>query len=299
MRTTLSSDLSLSKIVAGFMNTGDWKLSDQALLSFIKENIALGITTMDHADIYGGYSCEALFGNALKIDVSIRQQMEIITKCGIALVTKNRPLHSIKHYNTSKEHLIWSVENSLKNLHTDYIDLLLIHRPDPLMMYEEIAEAFDELNKSGKVRNFGVSNFTPTQFNALQSFIDQPLVTNQIEISAGCIDAFQDGNIDFLQEKRVKPMAWSPLAGGQVFGASTAVQFRALKAVLTTLAAKYSIGIDGVMLAWLFNHPAGIIPVLGTGKITRIQAAKEALDVQLDRQEWFEIYTATLGGNVA
>ena len=277
------------------MNASDWGLSAKKMLDHIMSIIDLGITTFDHADIYGGYTCESLFGNALKQKSSIRNQIQIISKCGIQLVSENRPKTYVKHYNTTYDHIVSSVENSLKNLHTDYLDVLLIHRPDPIMKYEEIAEAFYQLSKEGKVRYFGVSNFSPQQFRTLQSHLDLSLATNQIEISLECLDAFQNGTLDFLTEQRVPPMAWSPLAGGRIFQPEDERSFRIQSKLQQLISQGIAKSMDQLLLAWLLHHPSGIIPVIGTGKPERIKSAMEAYKIDLSIQQWFDLWSASTG----
>ncbi|MBV6647049.1 MAG: aldo/keto reductase [Cyclobacteriaceae bacterium] len=297
-KIAFAQDLSLSQIVYGWMNTNQWELSNKGLLERIQYCLDLGITTMDHADIYGSYTCESLFGDAIALDPSVRDQMEIITKCGIALISDNRPDHNLKHYNTSYEHIIQSVETSLKNLRTDRIDLLLIHRPDPYNDPSETARAFDQLKKDGKALHFGVSNFSVQDFKTLQSYLDYPLVTNQLEISITCLDAFDSGNVAFAQEKRMKLMAWSPLAGGSIF-TSTDDQSTRLRALLRKIGEETGTQeMDKLMLAWLLGHPSGIVPVIGTGNPQRIINASEATEVKLSRQQWFDIWSTSRGHRV-
>ena len=211
----LTNELQVSPLIHGHWRAAEWQMSQKELLRFIEEVMALGITTFDHADIYGDYECEKLFGDALAFNKGLRKNMQIITKCGIKLASKKFPQRQISHYDYSMDHIISSVNNSLKNFKTDYIDLLLLHRPSPFFDPQEIAKAFSLLKQSGKVLHFGVSNFTPQQYTMLQSYLDVPLVTNQVEISPYCLEHFDNGNMDFFLEKRIKPLAWSPLAGGK------------------------------------------------------------------------------------
>jgi predicted oxidoreductase len=291
--------LHLSHIVFGVMNWGIWghNLSDKAMLKLINQSIELGVTSFDHADIYGHYTTEATFGNALKRESSLRNKIEIITKCGIKLVTPNRPSHKIKSYDTSKAHIIQSVENSLRNFHTDYIDLLLIHRPSPIMDYAEIAEAFWELKQAGKVRFFGVSNFKATQFEVMNEYF--PLVTNQVEASLLNPKTFFDRTLDRCMASRAVPMAWSPLGGGKIFTDLENKKVKRIRKVAAELGEKYNAKIDQILLAWLTKHPAHIRPVIGTGRIERLQSAVEAIDIKLTREEWFELLEASRGGEVA
>lgn len=291
--------LHLSRIVFGVMNWGVWghNLSAKAMSKLINESIELGVTSFDHADIYGHYTTEATFGDAIKKKSSLRQQMEIVTKCGIKLVTKNRPSHKIKSYDCSKAHILQSVDNSLRNLHTDYIDLLLIHRPSPLMDYAEIADAFWELKKAGKVRFFGVSNFKATQFEVMNNYF--PLVTNQVEASLLNPKTFFDRTFDRCMETRAVPMAWSPLGGGRVFTQLENKQVQRVRKVAIELGEKYNAGIDQILLAWLMKHPSQVRPVVGTARIERMEAAVNAIDINLTQEEWFELLEASRGVEVA
>ena len=211
----------------------------------------------------------------------LRKQMQLVTKCGIKFRSEKRPSTRVKHYDTSVEHIIWSAENSLSTLGADVLDLLLIHRPDPLLNPEEVAEAFTTLRKNGKVKHFGVSNFTPSQFRMLQSYLPFPLVTNQIEISFNRIDPLFNGELDTLMELRVAPMAWSPLGGGKSISVDEREVFQ--------LASKYNASYSELALAWLMKHPAGILPIIGTTKPERIEEAARSMKVNLDRQDWFEM----------
>ncbi len=290
-----------SRLVWGVMNWGVWgsQFNTQAMLSLIEQALELGLTTFDHADIYGHYTTEAEFGAALKLSPALRPQLQLVSKCGIHLVTPNRPENVLKSYDTSKGHIIASAERSLKNLHTDYLDLLLIHRPSPLMNPDEVAEAFQQLKKAGKVRYFGVSNFTPSQFLMLQSRTE--LVTNQIEASLFHLDSMFDGTLDQAIQHQSRPVAWGPLGSGQVFGKTVDPQhlkvIEAAKKISQAHGAVWSL--DQILLAWLLQHPAGILPVLGTTKIERIQAANQALDLTLDQREWFALLEAARGHEVA
>jgi predicted oxidoreductase len=297
-RIQMTEDLSFSRIIHGLWRLADWNQSKEETLSLIQHNIENGITTFDHADIYGSYMCEALFGEALALQPSLREKMEIVTKCGIVLPSDNRPEHKTHHYNTSKKHILTSVENSLQNLKTDYIDLLLIHRPDPYMNGEEVAEAFTQLQEEGKVRHFGVSNFKAHQWNMLQSYLPFPLITNQIELSAYHLENFEDGTLNLCQEKRVAPMAWSPLAGGAIFKGEDEKAIRlqhTLKKIQEETGAK---GMDEVLYAWLLNHPANIMPIVGSGKKERIQHAINSLSISLNHDQWFEILQTSMGHDV-
>lgn len=297
-RVHLTNDLTFSRIIHGLWRLADWNMSPQELLTFIETCLEMGITTFDHADIYGGYTCESLFGDALALNPSLREKIELVTKCGIKLVHPNRPDHKIKSYDTSKEHIVASVDRSLQNLRTDRIDLLLIHRPDPLLNPEEVAEAFELVHSQGKVRHFGVSNFSPIQFDLLQSYLSLPLVTNQIELSVTNYTNFQNGTVDHCMTRRIKPMAWSPLGGGDIFQSMEDKHVR-LRATLADIANEVgATSIDQLMYAWLLTHPAQILPVVGSGKLERVKVAVDSCQSQLSRQQWFEIRKAALGKDV-
>ncbi|WP_456271972.1 aldo/keto reductase [Bacillus sp. AK031] len=297
-RIHLAEDLTFSRFVHGLWRLSDWQQSKEETLRLIEEVMETGITTFDHADIYGSYTCEELFGNALSLKPSLRKKMEIVTKCGIVLPSKNRPQHKTHHYNTSKEHIMKSVENSLKNLGTDYIDVLLIHRPDPFMDPEQTAEAFNQLHKEGKIRYFGVSNFKDHQFSMLQSYLDFPLVTNQIELSPYELENFEDGTLNHALQNRIPPMAWSPLAGGKIFASEDEKSVRLLNTLEKIKEETNAGGIDQIIFAWLLNHPARILPIIGSGRIERIQTAVASLDIKLDHDQWFEILQSSMGHDV-
>ena len=294
----LRDDLEFSRIVQGYWRLMDWNISDDELVKLIEEAYDLGITTVDHADIYGNFCCEEKFGNALKLNKGLREKLQIVTKCGIKFPSENRPENKSHCYDTSKEHIIKSAERSLKNFNTGYLDVLLIHRVDALLNPEEVAEAFTKLKREGKVRYFGVSNFLPAQFKMLNSYLEDSLVTNQVEISPLCLDSFENGTLDLMLEKRVKPMAWSPLAGGRLFKANDEKSLRVQK-VLNKIKDEVSAkGIDEVVYAWLLMHPSNIIPIVGSGKIDRIKAAIRATEINLSRDQWFEIYVASRGVDI-
>ncbi|QLR42954.1 aldo/keto reductase family oxidoreductase [Enterobacter sp. RHBSTW-00994] len=283
-----------SRFVMGYWRLMDWNMSPLQLASFIEEHLDLGITTVDHADIYGGYLCEAAFGEALKLVPALRNRMEIVTKCGIATTAK--PEHALGHYITTRDHIVQSAEQSLANLATDHIDLLLIHRPDPLMDADEVAEAFLNLHQSGKVRHFGVSNFTPAQFTLLQSRLPFTLATNQVEISPVHQPLLLDGTLDQLQQLRIRPMAWSCLGGGRLFNDEA---FQPLRDELTTIARELNAeSIEQVVYAWIMRLPSKPLPIIGSGKIERVRAAIAAEELQMTRQQWFRIRKAALGYDV-
>ncbi|CAG9621724.1 aldo/keto reductase [Sutcliffiella rhizosphaerae] len=297
-RVQLANELSFSRIVHGMWRLDKWQYDKEKALEFIESCMDIGITTFDHADIYGNYSVEELFGQSLALKPSIRQKIELVTKCGIKLISKNRPEHKIKYYDTSKEHIVLSVENSLKNFQTDYLDVLLIHRPDPMMNPSEVAEAFYKLKKEGKVRAFGVSNFLPSQFKLLNAYLDDPLVTNQIEISATYLDHFGNGTIEQCQYEKIAPMAWSPLGGGAILTSDEEKMIRVRKVLNKIKDEIGAVSIDQVLYTWLLTHPSKIMPIVGSGKMERVIAAVKSLELTMTRQQWFEIFEASRGREV-
>lgn len=276
-----------SRIIAGAWR---WhNVSPEIVERLINTSLEVGITTFDHADIYGDHGNEEIFGRVLKANPSLRSKMQLVTKCGIKFPSTKRPATWVKHYDTSKEHIIWSAENSLKMLGTDHVEMLLIHRPDPLTDPNEVAEAFTRLKNDGKVSYFGVSNFTPSQFRMLQKHLPMPLMTNQIEISLSRIDPLFNGDLDILMEHEVSPMAWSPLGGGKLMGEDRNFFAKA---------AKYNVSYNQLSLAWLLRHPSNIFPVIGTTKPERVIECSKAIDIKLDRQDWFDMLKWVMGKEV-
>ncbi|ENZ03289.1 hypothetical protein HMPREF1092_00475 [Clostridium thermobutyricum] len=295
-RIKLTDDLSFSRIIQGFWRLSNWGQTPSETLKFMNNCIELGITTFDTADIY---MSETYQREAMKLDKTIRNKIEIVTKCGI-----KPPIEGLfkdvktPHYNSTKDHIINSVDNSLIRLGVDNIDVVLIHRPDYLMDPSEVAEAFNEIKKAGKVREFGVSNFTPSQFNLLASYYDGKLVTNQIEISPLTVSAFEDGSIDNAMINHSSLMAWSPLAGGKLFKDDCEQAMR-VRASLNELKEKYSVSsIDQIAYSWLLKHPAKIMPIVGTSKISRVKQATSSLNINLSHEDWYYILESSLGRSV-
>lgn len=294
-KINLTNNFGLSRIVHGQMRMGDWKMSGQELSVLMEELVELGVTSFDHADIYGNYSCEAMLGEVLNLNKGLRNKIEIITKCGIMLVSDKFPERKIKHYDYSYEHIVTSVNKSLKNLRTDHIDLLLLHRPAPFFDPEAATEAFSVLKREGKVLHFGVSNFTPGQYEMLNKFTEEKLVTNQVEISPYCLEHFENGNIDFFLKENIKPMAWSPLAGGKLLNPYDEKGPRVLRALIQVSEELNITPVDKVIFAWLLKHPVTMMPVVGSGRIERIKYAVDALKIDMTLEQWYKIYIAALG----
>ncbi|MCW3087512.1 MAG: Oxidoreductase YdhF [Sediminibacterium sp.] len=280
------------------MRWGKWgaEFSTAAYREMIEACLENEISCFDHADIYGDYTTEAEFGEALKENPSLRGQMKLISKCGIQMMGPGRPQHSIKSYNTSRNHIIASVETSLRNFATDHLDVLLIHRPDPLLDPAEVAEAVAHLKQQGKILSFGVSNFLPHQVDVLvkHTAIDY----NQVEISVIQLEAFSNGVLENCLQHSIIPMAWAPLGGG-VFTDESHPHFRSIVAVASELAEKYHTGLNEILLAWLHTHPSGILSVIGTTKIERLLQAKIAAALRLEREDWFKLLQASTGEDVA
>jgi predicted oxidoreductase len=286
----------LSRVVAGMWRMGEWGMSVEQRVALIERCLEMGVTSFDHADIYGGYGVEGLFGEALRAQPALRERMELVSKCGIKLLSTKRPQHTIQHYDTSAAHIIGSVEESLRQLNTDRLDLLLIHRPDPLMDFDDIAEAFSRLRKTGKVLHFGVSNFSRHQFESLNRRIE--LATNQVEFSPLHTAPMFDETFDGLQDLRVAPMVWSPLAGGRLFTATEA-NAENLRLVIKEVADRMNVPFASVVFAWIMQLPSRPIPLTGTGRVEAIAVAVTGVGITLAREDWFRILRAARGHEVA
>ncbi|NYE64049.1 putative oxidoreductase [Duganella sp. 1224] len=293
---TYQGGLTLSRIVAGMWRMNEWNLTPQQRVEWIEQALAMGVTSFDHADIYGGYGVEATFGEALALRPSLRDQMQIVTKCGIKLLSAAHPEHTIQHYDTSASHIIASAENSLRQLRTDHVDLLLIHRPDPLMHFDEIAGAFERLRQDGKVKHFGVSNFSRHQFESLNRRI--ALATNQVEFSPLHVAPMFDETFDGLQDLGVAPMIWSPLGGGRLFSSDDAAGVR-VRAAIQKVADELQRPFGSVVFAWIMQLPSRPVPLTGSGRLAAVREAVEATHFSLSRSQWFEILRAARGHEVA
>ena len=295
-RVALSADIELSRIIYGMWRLADDEnLSPEHVIAKIEANLAQGITSMDQADIYGDYASEALLGKALKLAPHLKDKLEIISKCDIALLSDKYPDRRVKHYDTSRDYIFAQVESSLSLMGIEALDVLLLHRPDPLMDHIETGRALDDLVAQGKIKSVGVSNFKPWDISLLQSQMDTMILTNQIEISLLANDAFTNGDLAFAQEHGIAPMAWSPLAGGQLFSSDNA----ALTTAMRIMAEAHECSISQLAIAWLLRHPSGILPVMGTNNLDRIAETGQALSVSLSREDWFVLYEAARGREVA
>jgi predicted oxidoreductase len=285
------------KPIVGCMRWGTWgaNFSTNQYQQIIEQSIEIGLDEFDHADIYGDYTTEAEFGEVLKGNSSLRSKMKLITKCGIKMISPNKPLHHIKSYDTSKNHIRQSVEASLKHFHTDYIDTILLHRPDVVMDPHEIAEIITTLKQEGKIRSFGVSNFTTNQVELINNYIK--VEQHQVEISTTNLNAFHNGVLEQAQLKGITIQAWSPLGNG-LFDIKTAAHKRIIEAA-EQISFVHNTSVSSILLAFLYMHPAKIVPVLGTTKLERLMEAKEAMKINLSRTEFYQLWTASTGEEVA
>lgn len=288
------SKIPFSKIIAGTMTWGIWgkRCSTKQMTALMNTCLENGISSFDHADIYGGYTTEKDFGKAFSESRISRNSMQLISKCGIQMLSENRS-NTIKHYEYSKDYIIKSAEQSLKNLQTDYLDLLLLHRPSPLMQADEIAEAVEKLTTAGKILDFGVSNFTPSQCNLIET--KTKINYNQIEFSITHPDPMLDGSLDHMQANRITPMCWSPL--GTVFRKDDEQSVR-IKKIANELALKYEVSDDIILLTWILKHPAGIFPVCGTADEKRLSKLMQSNTIQMELEDWFSLWTASTGNEV-
>ncbi len=294
-KITISPTVSLSRLAYGMWRLGsDENTSVAHVQAKVEACLSQGITTMDQADIYSDYKAEALFGAVLKTAPGLRDQLEIVTKCGILAPVGRYAGARVKHYDTGAAHITASVEVSLRDLGTDRLDVLLIHRPDPLMNAHETGAGLDALVASGKVRAVGVSNFRPWDFTLLQSAMKTPLATNQIEISLTASAAFTNGDVAFHQERGQPIMAWSPLAGGRLLSEARSP----LRDALHRMGAEQGVDWSAIAVAWLLHHPSRIVPVMGTNSLNRIASLSDALKVKMDRPAWFALYSLAMGHEV-
>lgn len=292
----LSDRLELSQVVMGCMRIADAGITEQELLTLVETCLDMGVTSIDHAPVYGGYTCEKIFGDAvLRTRPELREKMQLITKAGI--VCPGHYGNKTIYYNSTREEILREMDESLEKLGTDHVDLLLIHRPDPLADPAETADALETVVKQGKALHVGVSNFMPSQMTMLQSYLSIPLVTNQVELSVKNTENFFNGVVDDAFTRRIPLMAWSPLGGGDVFRSQEEKYVR-LRGVLAEIAEGHENSMDAVMYAWLFMHPVRIAALTGTMNADRIKAAAEAADLQLSYDEWYQILEASRGFSV-
>ncbi|RQS65516.1 oxidoreductase [Burkholderia sp. Bp8963] len=301
--TTISigaEPMPFSRIVFGMWRLADWRLSRRERRALIDAALELGVTSFDHADIYGDYTAESLFGEVLDDAPHLREQMQIVTKCGIRLVSTRRPAHRLKHYDAGAAHVVASVEQSLRALRTDRLDLLLLHRPDPLMDADEVAATFAALRRDGKVRTFGISNFTPAQAALLQDRMaahGMSLATNQVECSLLHLAPLDDGTFDQAQRWRCSPMLWSPLAGGRLLTDASPAATR-VRACAERIGGALGVPATTVLFAWLLALPCRPLPIVGSSRIAALREAVAATRLPLAREHWFALLQAARGAEV-
>ena len=251
-----------------------------------------GINTFDHADVYGGYQCEELFGQVLKQKTFKREDIVLFTKCGVNLPHTSRPDIRVKHFDTSAAHITKSIDNSLKNLRTDYIDIFLLDHLDPLADLEETALTLERLRSAGKIRNIGVSNFSVFQHQLLAAYLKVPIVTNHIELNLLNTAALDNGQLDYIKQRYMRPLAAAPLAGGRIENGTDEGAVR-VHYKLEELSKKYEANIESIAVAWLVK--LGALPLIGTLSEQRIQNIVKAFDIDLERQDWYELYAVSKG----
>lgn len=291
----MGDGLQFSRIAHGMWRLDEWDMRGEAICTFLEQALDWGVTTIDIADIYGAHTCESILGEALQARPALRRRLQLVTKCGIKIKAPVFPHRRVGHYDTGYAHIIASAEQSLRNLRTDVLDMLLIHRPDPLMDPSETARAFEELRQAGKVLHFGVSNFRSGQFEMLQRHCPMPLLTNQVEFSALSLEHMENDNTAFFLREGIVPMAWSPLAGGRLFDPRDARAERVVAVMEEVAAETGAYNIDMVAYAWILRHPARFIPIVGSGKPERLRYAVDALSLAMSTEQWFRILVASQG----
>ncbi len=290
VKIALSEQLSISAVVQGFWRLAKWNLTPEELARFMRECVERGVTTFDTAEVYADTLCETLMGQAFRCDPSLRGRVELVSKTGIF----KQEINGVKfgYYDTSYERVVRSCKESLRRLETDHLDLYLIHREDPCLDVWETARALKDLKREGLVREVGVSNFDPAKFSALNKAMEGSLVTNQIEWNPVCFEHFNSGMVDLLTAEKIHPMIWSPLAGGRLF-TSQEEPCLCARAKIEEIAARHGVEPAVVVYAWIMYHPVGAVPISGSNKLARLDAAIQALELRLARYEWYEIYAAS------
>jgi predicted oxidoreductase len=254
--------------------------------------LELGVNTFDHADVYGSWKSEEVFGKVLAQKSFKREDIVLFTKCGLNIPNPGNPDIRIKHYNTSKEHIVQSVDNSLRKLKTDYIDIFLLDHLDPISNLEETALQLDQLKSSGKIKNIGVANFTVFQHQLLASYLRTPIVTNHIELNLLNTAALDNGQLDYIKQKYMRPLVSAPLAGGRIETGTDKLAIR-VHQKLEDIGKKYGANVESTAVAWLIK--LGALPIIGTTNEQRIRNIVNAFTIDLDRQDWYELYAASKG----
>ncbi|HEU5165906.1 MAG TPA: aldo/keto reductase [Chitinophagaceae bacterium] len=282
----------VSPAVYGFYRWNGSYVNEDKMEKIMNLCLEFDINTFDHGDTYGDYTCEEICGNVLKRSGIKRESIVLFTKCGINIPHPARPDYRVKHYDTSREHITNSVENSLRNLRTDYIDVFLLNQLDPLSNLEETALTLEKLKDSGKIKNVGVVNFSVFQHQLLSSYLRIPIVTNHIELNLLNTSAFDNGQVDYIKQKYMRPLATSPLAEGKIANSNEKIPLR-IRGKLEEFAGKYNSHFESVAIAWLVK--LGALPLIGTTDENRIKNIAEAFKINLDRQDWYELYAVSRG----
>ena len=282
----------VSPAVYGFYRWNGSYVNEDKMEKMVNLCLELGINTFDHGDTYGDYTCEEIFGNVLKRSGIKRESVVLFTKCGINIPHPSRPEYRVKHYDTSREHILNSLDNSLSKLRTDYIDVFLLNQLDPLSNLEETAATLQKLKESGKIKNVGVVNFSVFQHQLLSSYLRIPIVTNHIELNLLNTSAFDNGQVDYIKQKYMRPLATSPLAEGKIANSNEKIPLR-IRGKLEEFAGKYNSHFESVAIAWLVK--LGALPLIGTTDEQRIRNIAEAFKINLDRQDWYELYSVSRG----
>jgi len=281
----------VSPAIYGFYRWDEVKNADAVLKKTVELCLELGINTFEHGDSYGAYKCEELFGNLLQEGTFKREDVVLFTKCGLRLPHPQNPDIRIKHYDTSSAHIIKSVESSLRKLRTDYIDIFLLDKLDVISNLEETALTLEKLKDSGKIKNIGVANFSVFQHQLLTSYLTKPIVTNHIELNLLSTQALDNGQIDYIKQRYMRPLAYAPLAEGRI-AVGTDPQALKVREKLEELSAKYNANIESLAVAWLVK--LGALPLIGTTNEQRIRNAVNAFSIELDHQDWYDLYNTSV-----
>lgn len=254
--------------------------------------LELGINTFDHADIYGAYQCEELFGQVISQKSFKREDLVLFTKCGLKIPHTDQPEIRVKHFDTSAKHIVKSVENSLRKLKTDYIDIFLLDHLDPISNLEETAIALEKLKKSGKVKNIGVANFSVFQHQLLAAYLTTPIVTHHIDLNLLNTSALDNGQIDYIKQRYMRPLVSTPLANGRIADGTDDLAVR-VRAKLQQISKNYHVDFESLAVAWLIK--LGALPLIGTRDEQRIRNIVNAFNINLDSQDWYELYITSRG----
>ena len=284
----------VSPAIYGFYRWDDVKDASNVLKKTVELCLELGINTFEHGDSYGSYKCEELFGNLLQEGAFKRNEVVLFTKCGLKVPNTQYPDIRIKHYDTSAAHILKSVDSSLKRLRTDYIDIFLLDKLDPISNLEETALTLEKLKDSGKIKSIGVANFSVFQHQLLASYLTKPIVTNHIELNLLSTQALDNGQIDYIKQRYMRPLAYAPLAEGRI-AVGTDPQAVRVRAKLEELSIKYNTHIESLAVAWLVK--LGALPLIGTTNEQRIRNAANAIAIDLDHQDWYDLYNVSIAAN--